>query len=76
MTTATVTKHGEVALPTAIRRKLRLAGGARVRVYEKNGEIRLVPITERWIREHAGFLKTRGRLLRALRDEKNREREF
>jgi AbrB family looped-hinge helix DNA binding protein len=40
---ATVSSKGQVVIPSALRKKLRIVGGTRVAVSEKNGEITLTP---------------------------------
>jgi AbrB family looped-hinge helix DNA binding protein len=40
---ATVSSKGQIVIPATIRKKLRLTGGTRVAVREKNGEITLTP---------------------------------
>ena len=40
---ATVSSIGQVVIPSALRKKLRIVGGTRVAVSEKNGEITLTP---------------------------------
>ena len=40
---ATVSSKGQVVIPADLRKKLRIKGGTRVAVSEKNGEITLTP---------------------------------
>jgi AbrB family looped-hinge helix DNA binding protein len=40
---ATVSSKGQVVIPAALRKKLRITGGTRVAVSERNGEITLTP---------------------------------
>jgi AbrB family looped-hinge helix DNA binding protein len=40
---ATVSSKGQVVIPVSIRKKLRIKGGTRVAVNEKDGEITLTP---------------------------------
>jgi len=40
---ATVSSKGQVVIPAALRKKVRITGGTRVSVSEKNGEITLTP---------------------------------
>jgi AbrB family looped-hinge helix DNA binding protein len=40
---ATVSSKGQIVIPATIRKKLRLVGGTRVAVREKDGEITLTP---------------------------------
>jgi AbrB family looped-hinge helix DNA binding protein len=76
MEKATVTVKGQVIIPAKIRRKLGIKKGTRVTFTEKNGEIILRPISEEYIESLAGLTGTRGKLLKALKREKEREREL
>jgi AbrB family looped-hinge helix DNA binding protein len=40
---ATVSSKGQIVIPAALRKKLKIVGGTRVAVREKNGEITLTP---------------------------------
>jgi AbrB family looped-hinge helix DNA binding protein len=40
---ATVSSKGQVVIPAALRKKLRIKGGTKVAVDEKNGQITLTP---------------------------------
>lgn len=40
---ATVSSKGQVVIPAALRKKLRIKGGTQVAVSERNGEITLTP---------------------------------
>jgi AbrB family looped-hinge helix DNA binding protein len=40
---ATVSSKGQVVIPAALRKKLRITGGTRVAVTERDGEITLTP---------------------------------
>jgi AbrB family looped-hinge helix DNA binding protein len=40
---ATVSSKGQVVIPATIRKKLKITGGTRVAVNERNGEITLTP---------------------------------
>jgi AbrB family looped-hinge helix DNA binding protein len=76
MEKATVTVKGQVIIPVKIRRKLGIKKGTRVTFTEKDGEIILKPVSEEYIRSVAGLTGTRGKLLTALKKEKEREREL
>ena len=76
MVGSVVTLKGQVVIPVQLRRKLGIKKGTRVRFFEENGELRLVPLTEAFIDAHIGILKGKRSLLRALAEEKKREREL
>lgn len=73
-----VTMKGQVVIPSRLRHKYGIKNGTRVHFYddEKKGEIRIVPITPEVIEKNFGFLGTKGRLLKALMEEKKLEREL
>ena len=76
METSIVTSKGQVVIPSKLRRKYGIKNGTRIHFYEVNGEIRLVPVTPELIDKNIGLLGTRGKLMRALMEEKKREREL
>jgi len=76
METSVVTSKGQVVIPSKLRHKYGIKNGTRVHFYEINGEIRLVPVTPELIDKNIGLLGTRGKLMRALMEEKKREREL
>jgi AbrB family looped-hinge helix DNA binding protein len=74
MDKAVVTAKGQVVIPSKLRRKLGIRKGTQVSLYERNGEIILKPITDEYIQSMAGMTGTKGKLLKALREEKAKER--
>jgi len=76
METSIVTSKGQVVIPSKLRRKYGIKNGTRVHFYEVNGEIRIVPVTPELIDKNIGLLGTKGKLMRALLEEKKREREL
>lgn len=76
MDRAVVTVKGQVVIPSKLRRKFGIKKGTQVYVYEKDGEISIKPITDDYIRNMAGMAGTKGKLLRALMEEKAKERDL
>lgn len=76
METSIVASKGQVVIPSKLRRKYGIRNGTRVHFFEVNGEIRLVPVTPELIDKNIGLLGTKGKLMRALLEEKKREREL
>lgn len=76
MGTSVVTSKGQVVIPSKLRHKYGIKNGTRVHFYEVNGEIRIVPVTPELIDKNIGLLGTKGKLMRALLEEKKREREL
>ena len=76
METSIVTSKGQVVIPSKLRRKYGIKNGTRIHFYEVNGEMRIVPVTPELIDKNIGLLGTKGRLMRALQEEKKRERKL
>ncbi|MGB4781632.1 AbrB/MazE/SpoVT family DNA-binding domain-containing protein [Candidatus Methylomirabilis sp.] len=76
MDKAVVTVKGQVVIPSRLRRRFGIKKGTQVYLYEREGEIILKPITDEYIRTMAGMTGTKGRLLKALMEEKTKEREL
>jgi AbrB family looped-hinge helix DNA binding protein len=74
MDKAVVTVKGQVVIPSRLRRKFGIKKGTQVSLFERDGEIVIKPITDEYIRSMAGITGTKGRLLKALKEEKSRER--
>ena len=71
-----VTNKGQIVIPYKLLKKYGIKKGTVIPIYEKDGEIRIVLNAREMIKSNAGFLGTKGKLLKALMKEKNREREF
>ena len=67
-----VTVKGQVVIPARLRKKYGIKKGTQVSLYEKKGEIVIKPITDEYIRAMAGMAGTKGKLLKALREEKSK----
>jgi len=76
MDKAIVTIKGQVVIPSRIRRKLGIKQGTQVTFYERDGEIVIKPITDEYLQRMAGFTGTKGKLLKALKEEKAKERNL
>lgn len=76
METSIVTIKGQVVIPSKIRRKYGIKNGTKIHFYENNREIKIVPVTKELIEQNAGILGTKGNLLKALMEEKKKEREL
>ena len=76
MDKSVVTVKGQVVIPSKLRRKFSIKKGTQVYLYERDGEIVIKPITDDYIRSLAGIMETKGKLLKALMEEKAKEREL
>lgn len=71
----TATSKGQIVIPSAIRRRLGIKEGTRIRIEEKGNEIILRPITREYVHSVRGKLRGKG-LMKALLADKKREREL
>ena len=71
----TVTAKGQIVIPAALRQKMNIRQGTQIHIFERNGEIILRPVTDEYIQSCVGMTGTRGKLLKALLQEKKKERE-
>jgi AbrB family looped-hinge helix DNA binding protein len=76
MDKSVVTSKGQVVIPSKLRRKFGIRKGTQVYLYEQDGEIVIRPVTDEYLRSLAGITGTKGKLLRALMEEKGKEREL
>lgn len=74
MDRAVVTAKGQVVIPSKLRRKFGIKKGTLVSLYERDSEIIIKPITDEYIRRMAGITGTKGKLLKALKQERAKER--
>jgi AbrB family looped-hinge helix DNA binding protein len=74
MDKAIVTVKGQVVIPSRLRRKFGIKKGTQVSLFEREDEIIIRPITDEYIKRMAGIAGTKGKLLKALKEEKARER--
>ncbi len=76
MDRSVVTVKGQVVIPSKLRRQFNIKRGTQVYIYARDGEIVIKPVTDEYIRSLAGITGTKGKLLKALMEEKAREREL
>ena len=76
MDTGFVTTKGQLVIPSKLRRKFGIKPGTRINFFEEEDGIKIIPVTPETIEANIGFLKTNGKLLKALMDEKKKEREL
>ncbi len=76
MDKSVVTSKGQIVIPSKLRRKFGIKKGTQVCLYEREGEIVVRPLTDDYLRSLAGVIRTNGKLLKALIDEKAKEREL
>ncbi len=76
METSVVTSKGQIVIPSKLRKKYNIKNGTKIRFYESEGEIKMVPFTKELVRKNFGILGTNGKLLKILEEEKKLEREL
>jgi AbrB family looped-hinge helix DNA binding protein len=76
MDKAVVTVKGQVVIPSKLRRRFGIKKGTQVYMYERDNAIVIKPITDEYIQNMAGATGTKGKLLKALMQEKAKEREL
>lgn len=76
MDKSVVTVKGQIVIPSRLRRKFGIKKGTQVYLYERDGEIVIKAITDEYLRSMAGITGTKGKLLKALMEEKAKEREL
>lgn len=75
MTITSVTVKGQVVIPSAIRKRLNIKQGTRLCVVESGGKVILQPMNENYLDQVAGVLRTKGRLLKDLLEERRKEKQ-
>lgn len=76
MTTAVATTKGQIVIPSKIRRRHNIKRGTKLSITEKGDRIILQPLTENYFEKMAGILNTKGKLTKALLEERAKEREL
>lgn len=76
MTTTVVTTKGQIVIPSKIRQRLHIKRGTKLCVVEKGDHIILQPLTEDYFEKMAGILHTKGKLTRAILEERAKEKEL
>ena len=76
MDKSVVTVKGQVVIPSRLRRKFGIKKGTQVYLYDRDGEIVIRPVTDEYLQGLAGVTGTKGKLLKALLEEKAKEREL
>ena len=75
MTTTIVTTKGQIVIPSKIRKRHNIHKGTKLCILEKGDQIVLQPLTGDYFEKMAGILNTKGKLTKALLDERNRDKE-
>ena len=76
MSIVTSTIKGQIVIPAEIRVKFKIKKGTHVNVYDDGKRIIVEPIADDPIEEGRGMLNTRGKILRALLEDRKKEAEL
>jgi bifunctional DNA-binding transcriptional regulator/antitoxin component of YhaV-PrlF toxin-antitoxin module len=67
------TVKGQILIPVSLRRKYQIEKGTPLRVYGRRKRIILEPVIQDPVEEGRGMLKTKGRILKSLIEDRKRE---
>jgi AbrB family looped-hinge helix DNA binding protein len=75
MTVVKATVKGQILIPAPLRKKYKITRGTSLEIYEKQNKIVVEPVREEPdpVQAGMGLLKTKGRILKALLDERKKE---
>ena len=73
MNVVKATVKGQILIPALLRRKYQIGKGTPLRVYDGKNRIILEPVVRDPVEEGRGILKTKGRILKALIEDRKRE---
>ena len=76
MTTAIVTSKGQIVIPSKIRRRLNIKRGTKLYIEEKGDELILKAVTPAYFERIAGVLSTKGKLSKALIQEREKDKKI
>ena len=76
MPVVTSTIKGQIVIPAEIRARFKIKKGTRVNVYDEGNRIIVEPLSEDPIREGRGMLKTKGKILKLLKEDRKKEAEL
>jgi len=74
MTTTIVTTKGQIVIPSKIRQRLNIKKGTKLYIEERGNELILKPVTPEYFERIAGVLPTKGKLSKALLEERAKDK--
>jgi AbrB family looped-hinge helix DNA binding protein len=75
MMTTVVTTKGQIVIPSKIRRHLNIKRGTKVYIEEDGQRIIIKPLNAEYFSQISGVLNTKGKLTKALLEERAKEME-
>ena len=76
MTIVNSTVKGQILIPAELRKKYGIVKGTPVNVYEKDNRIIVEPVKQDLVQSGRGLLKTKGRILQSLIENRKEEAEL
>jgi AbrB family looped-hinge helix DNA binding protein len=73
MTIVKATVKGQILIPAPIRKKLSIVRGTQLRIYEDGNRILVEPVQSDAVESGRGILKSEGRVLKALVEDRKAE---
>jgi bifunctional DNA-binding transcriptional regulator/antitoxin component of YhaV-PrlF toxin-antitoxin module len=73
MNVVKATLKGQILIPASLRRKYKIERGTPLRIYGRRNHIILEPVVRDPVEEGRGMLKTKGRILKSLMEDRKRE---
>lgn len=73
MPIVTSTIKGQIVIPAKIRERFKIKKGTQINVYDDGKRIIVEPLADDPIEEGRGMLKTRGKILKALVEDRKKE---
>ena len=67
------TVKGQILIPVSLRRKYGIGKGTPLQIYDEGSRIIVEPLVEDPVEAGKGMLKTKGRVLRCLLEDRQRE---
>lgn len=75
MMTTIMTTKGQIVIPSRIRRHMNIKKGSKFYIEEEGDKIVIKPMNTGYFNNLAGVLQTKGKLTKALIEERAKERE-
>ena len=73
MVVVTSTIKGQIVIPAPLRKKFNIEKGTRIYVYDEDGRIIVEPIHDDPVLSGKGILKTKGKVLKSLISDREKE---
>ena len=75
MAITVVTTKGRIVIPSKVRQRLKIKSGTKLYIEEKGTELILKPVTPEYSGRIAGVLSTKGKLSKALLEERAKDKK-